>query len=92
MQEPPRCAVCCASEDLVGIVVGSKQLHLCSEHAGKLEGAQATSYADFASLFALPGLERRQRVERRQRRRRAFPPRPEGRRLNGGRRCKDQTG
>ena len=91
MRPSPRCAVCCVSDGLVGIVVGSEQIHLCEDHARRLDGHQPESYADLAKLYAMPGLNRRKRADRRQHRRRAFPPRPEGRRLNSGRRRDDRS-
>ena len=90
MQERPICAICRSSDELVGVIVGAKQFHLCGEHARKLDGVQPESYAELTHLFALPEFERRAKKDRRRRRRRNFPPRPEGRRLNTGRRGDDR--
>lgn len=89
MQERPTCAICRRSDALVGVIVGGKQFYLCREHARKLDGVQPQNYAELTHLFALPEFERRETNDRRQRRRRNFPPRPEGRRLNTGRRDGD---
>jgi len=62
---------------------------LCAEHAAKLGDASPSSFDDLVEFFAALGSDRRSEPNRRSEDRRAFPPRPEGRRRNMGRRNDD---
>ena len=89
MPSAAKCAICCDTSDLTGVIVGEQQLFLCAAHAARLGSTPVASYEDMAALFAASGLDRRAGSERRRRARRVFPPRPEGRRHNRGRRTGD---
>ena len=91
-RELHHCAVCPRSGELVGILVAGRQLHLCDEHHHVLGDRQPQSFDDLAALFATPGLDRRAGDDRRVEDRRQFPPRPEGRRHDMGRRVEDPSG
>ncbi|WP_437632473.1 hypothetical protein [Sorangium sp. So ce854] len=82
------------------VVIQGRSLSLCRPHAATVAAAMPETFEEMRALFV--GLQRGQQaqddafVERRspiQRRspedRRVFPPRPEGRRLGGGRRATD---
>ncbi|MGK3999530.1 hypothetical protein [Sorangium sp. So ce1024] len=82
------------------VVIQGRSLSLCRSHAATVAAAMPETFEEMRALFV--GLQRGQQaqsdafVERRspiQRRspedRRVFPPRPEGRRLGGGRRATD---
>lgn len=84
-----RCAVCPETEGLTGVVVAGTELHLCSKHLAKLGNASLASFDDLAVFFATLGSDRRQQSDRRAEDRRVFPPRPELRRHNMGRRKDD---
>jgi hypothetical protein len=87
-----RCAVCAATQGLKGVVVAGRPLLLCPTHRDRLGDHQPESFDDLASFFAHPDFDRRRHGERRRRMRRQFPPRPEGRRHNQGRRAGDPQG
>ncbi len=84
-----RCAVCPEREGLTGVVVAGSELHLCAKHMAKLGSASLSSFDDLAVFFATLGSDRRQQSDRRTEDRRVFPPRPELRRHNMGRRKED---
>ncbi len=90
--ETSACAICAGTGDLTGVVVGGRQLHLCRRHAAKLGDDAPASFDDLAALFASAGADRRRSVDRRNGDRRMFPPRPELRRRNFGRRDDDPSG
>ncbi|WP_437777957.1 hypothetical protein [Sorangium sp. So ce1097] len=82
------------------VVIQGRSLSLCRPHAATVAAAMPETFEEMRALFV--GLQRGQEaqddafVERRSpipRRspedRRVFPPRPEGRRLSGGRRATD---
>ncbi|WP_437732530.1 hypothetical protein [Sorangium sp. So ce1335] len=82
------------------VVIQGRSLSLCRPHAATVAAAMPETFEEMRALFV--GLQRGQQaqsdafVERRSpipRRnpedRRVFPPRPEGRRLGGGRRATD---
>lgn len=75
----------------MGIVVAEEPMLLCPDHHARLGDRRPDSYADLVSFFEETGLDRRQGRRRRQQRRQ-FPPRPEGRRMGGGRRADDPAG
>jgi len=87
--EPKRCAVCAAEEGLVGVVVAGRALLLCPTHHQAVVAGGEERFNDLEAFFAHPDFERRHRGDRRRRARRQFPPRPEGRRHNRGRRVDD---
>lgn len=89
---PQRCAVCAETEDLVGVVIAGRPVLLCALHHDKLVTEGPQRFGDLASFFAHPAFDRRGRPDRRKRARRQFPPRPEGRRHNRGRRADDPQG
>jgi len=84
-----RCAVCPETDGLTGVVVAGTELHLCEKHLAKLGDASPASFDDLAVFFATLGADRRQQPDRRVEDRRVFPPRPELRRHNMGRREND---
>jgi hypothetical protein len=93
------CAVCAeasASSSLVRVYVEGRTLHLCSNHAATVIAARPETFDELRALFVGVTVRAEARVERRSpipRRwgddRRAFPPRPEGRRAANGRRSTD---
>lgn len=88
MTEHEACIVCGESAALTSITVAGEPTHLCAPHARMLKkGVRA--FASLAELHAIPGLDRRVEVDRRRVDRRMFPPRPETRRRNHGRRAED---
>ncbi|MBW2453856.1 MAG: hypothetical protein JRI68_05075 [Deltaproteobacteria bacterium] len=84
-----RCAVCPETAGLTGVVVAGTELLLCEKHLAKLGNASPASFDDLAVFFATLGSDRRQESDRRDEDRRVFPPRPELRRYNMGRRKDD---
>ena len=90
----PHCAVCSRREQLSGILVGGRTLLLCAPHHRRLAGRLPTNFTELAALVggdadspdagSPPPV--RQGRDRRVAQRRQFPPRPEGRRHNDGRR------
>lgn len=73
------------------IVVAERRMTLCSAHALVLRGASPADTNELRALFKEPD-GRRSFVGRREALdRRAFPPRPEGRRRAGGRRRSDRV-
>ncbi|WP_044240096.1 hypothetical protein [Chondromyces apiculatus] len=98
-----RCAVCGGEEragtGLLRVIVELRTLLLCRAHAATVMAAMPETFEEMRALFvgAAPagrqgyaGLERRSPLPRRHAEdRRAFPPRPEGRRRDGGRRATD---
>jgi hypothetical protein len=86
------CAVCgCASGRacMSAVVIEGRSLALCRAHAAVVVEAMPETFEDLRALFEGAGqldacrspLDRRSGVDRR-----VFPPRPEGRRMGGGRR------
>jgi hypothetical protein len=80
------------------VVIEGRALELCRPHAGVVVEAMPETFDDLRQLFVGAGVdladghpvERRSPLDRRAAEdRRAFPPRPEGRRRNGGRRAGD---
>src|SRR5262245_35765955 len=79
------------------VVVEGRALELCSAHAATVVAAMPETFEDLRALFVGMGggpgagvRERRSPIPRRVGDdRRVFPPRPEGRRKNGGRRATD---
>jgi len=92
-----RCEVCAAlgrsaSGRSRRVVVGGRSVTLCPAHALTLHGLPLTDTSELRALFR-EGSGRRSLVGRREALdRRAFPPRPEGRRRGGGRRGSDAGG
>ncbi len=85
-EDAEACAVCTETNELSGIVVGERQLYLCPRHAKKLGEHAPRTFDDLAALFSPSALDRRREIDRRRIDRRMFPPRPELRRRNFGRR------
>lgn len=95
------CAVCGGPAGRGGrlsrVIIQGRSLDLCRVHAAVVAAARPETFDEMLALFAsadadlaAQSLERRAGPDRRaQVDRRAFPPRPEGRRLNGGRRAED---
>jgi hypothetical protein len=82
-------------DDLCPITVAGRREHLCERHrqAVARDGRPAPdAFEDLAQLFSLAGIDRRRKRDRRRHERRQFPPRPEGRRHNMGRRGMDPPG
>jgi len=83
------------------VVIEGRALELCRVHAGVVVAAMPETFDDLRELFVGAGVdladgqpapervERRSPLDRRAEDRRVFPPRPEGRRRNGGRRAGD---
>ncbi|MDI1446147.1 hypothetical protein [Polyangium sp. 6x1] len=95
------CAVCAAeasaTTSLVRVYVEGRTLHLCRSHAATVVAARPETFEELRALFvgvtvrAGSGVERRSPIPRRWGEdRRAFPPRPEGRRASNGRRATDR--
>jgi hypothetical protein len=96
------CAVCGGPEALGArmskVVVEGRALQLCRSHAATVVAAMPETFEDLRALFVGAGVDlgysagpdRRSPIGRRTPDdRRLFPPRPEGRRRNGGRRAGD---
>ncbi|MBL8740677.1 MAG: hypothetical protein JNK04_06280 [Myxococcales bacterium] len=89
------CNVILPSSKLSRVVIDGRTVLCCREHASKIATRMPRTYEDLRRMF----LEepdgdhpaRRSKLERRGADdRRAFPPRPEGRRMEGGRRSSDR--
>jgi hypothetical protein len=93
------CAVCAAeaspTSSLLRVYVEGRTLHLCRNHAATVVAALPATFEDLRALFVGVTIhatlhERRSPLPRRWGEdRRAFPPRPEGRRRPVGRRATD---
>ena len=88
MKSENRCCVC-PEKHLTGIIVAGQPLLLCQTHLDKLGDRRPESFDDLATFFAALGADRRTLSERRGGERRMFPPRPELRRHDMGRRAGD---
>jgi hypothetical protein len=92
-----RCEVCSALGRPAGgrtrrVLTGDRSVTLCRAHALVLEGVPLADTTELRAVFRETG-GRRSLVGRREALdRRAFPPRPEGRRRGGGRRSSDSNG
>ena len=87
--KPVSCAVCTGQDDLDGVVVAGQLIHLCSKHRAASEQYSLSEFSALADFFARPEMDRRRGGQRRTTERRQFPPRPEKRRHNMGRRADD---
>ncbi|HEX6765022.1 MAG TPA: hypothetical protein VF103_06080 [Polyangiaceae bacterium] len=91
-----RCEVCSALGRAQGgrgrrVLTGERIVVLCPAHAVVLRGLPLADTAELRAVFRESG-GRRSLVGRREALdRRAFPPRPEGRRRGGGRRSTDRS-
>ncbi|MFO0553671.1 MAG: hypothetical protein U0271_35135 [Polyangiaceae bacterium] len=94
------CAVCqkpLSSGKVCRVVVESKSLPMCRTHAAVVAASLPRTFEELRALFPEPATEdgqprRRSVIERRTADdRRIFPPRPEGRRMSGGRRASDEA-
>lgn len=92
------CNVILPSSKLSRVVIDGRTVLFCREHASKIATRMPRTYEDLRRLFLEEGQQgaqgdqpaRRSVLERRGNDdRRAFPPRPEGRRMEGGRRAGD---
>lgn len=98
------CAVCGthASQParMSKVVIEGRALTLCRAHAAAVVAVMPETFAELREMFVGAGVdlaeapvafpERRSPIDRRAAEdRRVFPPRPEGRRMNGGRRATD---
>lgn len=95
----PTCAACLdplPSSKLCRVVIDGRVLSLCRTHAARVAAARPDTFDEMRALFKEvatddSALARRSVIDRRRTDdRRVFPPRPEGRRLDGGRRRTDQ--
>jgi hypothetical protein len=94
------CAVCreeTPSSKLCRVVIEGRTIPLCREHAALVASRMPRSFEDLRDLFReAPGDGEHARRSKLERRgfddRRIFPPRPEGRRMEGGRRATDAPG
>jgi hypothetical protein len=78
------------------VVVEGRMLSLCRDHAATVVASMPETFDDLRALFVGAGVdlagERRSPLDRRSPEdRRVFPPRPEGRRMGGGRRAGDPS-
>jgi hypothetical protein len=89
MNDETTCIVCGTPCARSSIVVGDAAIGLCPAHAARLDPKAPAVFETFAAFFEGSGLERRIEVDRRRMDRRMFPPRPELRRKNNGRRKDD---
>jgi hypothetical protein len=86
-----------ASGKLSRVVVEGRAVRLCRAHAAVVASAMPRTFDELRALFREQPSEsspwgRRSKLERRASDdRRAFPPRPEGRRMTGGRRASDEA-
>jgi hypothetical protein len=82
------------------VVIEGRALTLCRAHAAAVVAVMPETFAELREMFVGAGVdlaeapvafpERRSPIDRRAAEdRRVFPPRPEGRRMNGGRRATD---
>jgi hypothetical protein len=95
------CNVVLPSSKLSRVVIDGRTVLFCREHASKIATRMPRTYEDLRRLFLEEPREtaqegdqpaRRSKLERRGTDdRRAFPPRPEGRRMEGGRRAGEAT-
>lgn len=76
-------------------MIDGRTLLLCRDHAAVVAASMPRTFEELRGLFPEPAVDgvhpgRRSMVERRVADdRRVFPPRPEGRRMGGGRRATD---
>jgi len=90
------CRVVTPSSKLSHVVIEGRTVTLCREHATAVAAKMPRTYEELRALFkeqavAAGGPARRSMIERRGADdRRMFPPRPEGRRMAGGRRADDE--
>ncbi|HSO00785.1 MAG TPA: hypothetical protein VLS89_20980 [Candidatus Nanopelagicales bacterium] len=104
MGESIGCCVVCGDEEhsdagLSRVIIEMRSLLLCRTHAATVVAEMPETFEEMRALFAgvspagsaaHGGPERRSAIPRRAPEdRRAFPPRPEGRRMGGGRRATD---
>jgi hypothetical protein len=83
---PKRCAICHSHAQLSEVVVAGKPTLLCGAHREAV--GDAASFEDLAAALAAIDRRAEARSDRREQERRMFP-RPEGRRMGGGRRDGD---
>lgn len=96
----PTCAACLdplPHSKLCRVVIDGRVIALCRTHAARVAAARPESFDEMRALFKEvvtdeAPLARRSVIDRRRvDDRRVFPPRPEGRRLEAGRRRTDQA-
>ncbi len=97
----PTCAAChdpVLGSKLCRVVIGGQSLTLCRTHAARVAAEMPQTFEELRALFLevptdeLPEARRSVISRRKEDDRRMFPPRPEGRRLGGGRRATDRAG
>jgi hypothetical protein len=72
------------------VVIEGRALRLCRAHAARVAAAAPETFEALRALFRGADGDRRSPIPRRGfEDRRVFPPRPEGRRMSGGRRATD---
>ena len=92
MTSTPACALCSATGSLTAVVVAGASKWVCAHHQQALAGRIPTDMAELRAWMASTEEHERNRragPDRRVAQRRQFPPRPEGRRHNDGRRRDD---
>jgi hypothetical protein len=83
------CEVCGQSGRVVRLSFGSRTIALCSTDAERAKGSGAATLDDLRRVFREAGGRRALLPRRAPEERRLFPPRPEGRRHDDGRRGSD---
>lgn len=92
-----RCEVCASMSDTPArpagkvrrILVDTRIVSLCEHHARLVTDAGVDTIPELRALFTEPNGKRSRLPRRAPLDRRVFPPRPEGRRRNNGRRATD---
>jgi len=94
------CAAChdpVSASKLCRVVIDGRVVALCRTHAARVAASRPETFDEMRALFVEPETDsvpnpRRSMIDRRRADdRRAFPPRPEGRRMAEGRRTGDRT-
>lgn len=92
MDRSGTCFVCNQPGNVTACVVEGAPIALCAPHARRVTKWATSEFSTLSEFFATTGLERRVGSDRRRAERRMFPPRPESRRQNQGRRVGDPRG
>jgi hypothetical protein len=79
----------CAARAAIPLDLEERRVSLCRTHADQALSAEACSVDELRRLFLEPDGRRALLARRAKDERRMFPPRPEGRRLDEGRRQTD---
>jgi hypothetical protein len=84
------CDVCATKQRIRRILLQDRVVALCDEHAAELRSSGASTLEALCALFPESAGKRSLVARRAPLDRRVFPPRPEGRRRNAGRRQDDR--